>query len=299
MDEKRLNELRNDFEKPKMSEEQLNQMKAKIAQAKQENAEHVLKEHGLSKRMIKIVSIAAAVALVFIILPNTSGSVAYAMERIPVLGNLVSVVTFRDYSYKSETKNASIDSPQLIAKEDNSGNLQQSTKEINQEISTITDKTIADFKKNLKNKEGYEDVEVSSKVIASTKDYFTLKLICFRAQADGYEEDYYYTINLTTGEQIHLADLFQSKVDYITPISNNIKKQMKKQMSNEDGVIYWLDDPDMVGVGNFEAISADQKFYIDKSGNIVICFNQGDVAPMCMGAVSFTIPNKVVSDILK
>ena len=38
-------------------------------------------------------------------------------------------------------------------------------------------------------------------------------------------------------------------------------------------------------------------FYLDADDQIVVCFDQGDVAPMAMGAISFTIPNTVVDEI--
>ena len=40
-------------------------------------------------------------------------------------------------------------------------------------------------------------------------------------------------------------------------------------------------------------------FYLNKDGNIVICYNQGDVAPMYMGALEFTIDNSTVKVLLK
>ena len=73
---------------------------------------------------------------------------------------------------------------------------------------------------------------------------------------------------------------------------------MRAQMKADENVMYWIDDPE-VAESNFDAIAADQSFYLNDKGNIVICFNEGDVGPMSMGCPSFEIPHKVVSDILK
>ena len=59
--------------------------------------------------------------------------------------------------------------------------------------------------------------------------------------------------------------------------------------------MYWLDDE--IEELNFKAIKEDQSFYLDAEGNVVISFNEGDVAPMYMGVVEFTIPNEVISDL--
>jgi len=38
-------------------------------------------------------------------------------------------------------------------------------------------------------------------------------------------------------------------------------------------------------------------FYINADHQLTVVFNEGDVAPMYMGVVEFTIPNEVVADI--
>ena len=50
---------------------------------------------------------------------------------------------------------------------------------------------------------------------------------------------------------------------------------------------------------NFTSINDDTSFYINADGNLVISFNEGDVGPMSMGVVEFTIPHDVIADILK
>ena len=50
---------------------------------------------------------------------------------------------------------------------------------------------------------------------------------------------------------------------------------------------------------NFKSIKEDQNFYLNEDGQIVICFDEYEVAPGYMGLVQFTIDNSVVSDILK
>lgn len=141
-------------------------------------------------------------------------------------------------------------------------------------------------------------MQVKHKVLSTTKDYFTLKLICYQAAGSGAETDYYYTIDLKTGKRLALADLFVEGADYITPISENIKQQMREQMKKDENVIYWLDDPE-VSEWNFEKITDQTSFYLNQDGKLVICFNEGDVGPMSMGCVQFVISNKVIADIRK
>lgn len=296
-----LETLRTSYESRHMPQERVEQMKQEMERAKMKNRKEEKVTHW--KRGV---GIAAAVLAVFIILPNTSASVAHAMSDIPVLGRLVDVVTFRSYQYEDDRNSADIEVPGVVVEtigqdeieteETDKQQLQQTADSINAEIQQITDKLIAEFEEGLSQEEGYQSMTVSSEVIASTPDYFTLKLTCFQSAGSGYEQDYYYTIDLKTKERLQLKDLFKEGVDYITPISDNIKKQMKEQMAADPAVSYWLDSD--MPEWDFKEITDETGFYLDADGNLVISFNEGDVAPMSMGCVSFTIAPDAIADIL-
>lgn len=307
MDEKRieLEACKRTYEQPHMSSEQLQAIKDRIEVAKMENRREVKKKNGA----IKAAFAAAAVVAAFVILPNTSAGVAHAMEQIPVIGKLVEVVTFRNYQYEDERNQADIEVPEIVpqsvtdtvaeeASTDVQENLQKSADEINAEIQKISDQFVKEFEENLQTEGGYQDVIVKSEVVSTTQNYFTLKLICYQGTGSGAEWNYYYTIDLNTGERLQLKDLFLEGADYITPISENIKEQMKEQMAADENKIYWLDDPE-VPEWNFDHITDETAFYLNENGNIVISFNEGDVAPMYMGVVTFEIPGDVVRDIRK
>lgn len=206
-------ELKKSYDTSQMPEKEVIKMKEKMNQAKAE------KKNKHNKTIITRIWVGAAAAIAaFVILPNTSPSVAYAMEQIPLLGNLIEVVTFRDYQYSSDRNNADVNVPKLVPEtvastekttEDPVGeNLKKSTDEINAEIEKISDSLIAEFKQNMNN-EGYQDIMIKHEVINTTDDYFTLKLMCYQAAGSGYEMDYYYTIDLKTRERLALKDLLK------------------------------------------------------------------------------------------
>lgn len=301
--EERLNQMKQEYQNHHMSEEQVNEMKKKIAQAKRENrAERSRHVWG------KAVAAAAGVALILTILPNTSANVAYAMSRVPFLSKWIEVVTFRDYHYDDNRNTADITVPELsvateIADEtetidkDVQEQTKKTTDEINTEIKSITEKLIAEFEENKKSEEGYQNMTVKSEVIATTDQYFTLKLMCYQAAGSGAEWDYYYTIDLATGQRLKPADLFTEGSDYISVISENIKKQMKEQMAADENVSYWLDSD--MPEWDFKEITDETGFYLNEKGEVVISFNEGDVAPMYMGCVEFVIPSEVLAEIRK
>lgn len=310
--EERWKEMKQEYQSHSMSEGQVEKMKERMEQAKKEKRKENRRHTGA-----KIAAAAAAAAVIITILPNTSADVAYAMSRIPILSKWVEVVTFRDYQYEDDRNTADITVPEIvpqISTEQEDGavsadgeagavdtqtkeNIQKSAEEINAEIQNITEQLIQEFEENLKNQEGYQSMQVSSEVIATTEEYFTLKLICYQASGSGAEWDYFYTIDLATGERLKLADLFTEGSDYVTAISDNIKEQMKEQMAADENKIYWLDSD--MPEWDFKGITDETGFYLNEKGEVVISFNEGDVAPMYMGCVEFTIPNEVLAGIRK
>lgn len=296
-----LQKLKTEYCKPAMPEEQLDKLKLRMEKAKMDNRKEYRK-----RRAVGLVTAAAALVAAFVILPNTSASVAHAMEQIPVLGALVKSVTFRDYQYESERHNADIEIPKIQVEEpvgesapssEVQEKLEKTTEEINAEIQKITDELVAEFEKNAQDEMGYQDIMVKSEVLATTQDYFTLKLLCYQGAGSGYQWNYYYTIDLNTGERLQLKDIFVEGADYITTISENIKEQMQEQMDADEMVYYWLHD-EIEGL-NFKAITDETSFYLNENDNVVIGFNEGDVAPMYMGTVEFEIPAEVLSAIRK
>lgn len=301
--EEELGKLKKRYLEPEMSVEQLEALRLRMKEANMDNRKNRNTQKRRNQiRGIKFAATAAALAAAFLILPNTSASIAHAMEQIPVIGQLVKVVTFRDYTYEAERNVADIEVPEIRVEEQIPDsivqeNLERTTEEINAEIKTITDELIAQFETYMEDEQGYQDIMVKSEVLATTQDYFTLKLICYQGAGSGYQWNYYYTIDLNTGERLQLKDIFKEGADYITVISENIKEQMQEQMDADEMVYYWLHDE--IEELNFKEITEETSFYLNTQGNVVIGFDEGEVAPMYMGTVEFEIPAEVLSGIRK
>ena len=253
-------------------------------------------------RVTRLAATAAALLIAFIALPNMSPTIAYAMEQMPIIGQFVKVVTFRNYEYEDEQHKADVEIPELVTdaqsqNEQYQDELGNTTDEINAEIQEITRKLLDEFVDHMRNELGYKELVVRSEVVTTAPTYFTLKLSCYQGEASGYEYDYFYTIDLTTGERLQLADIFVEKADYITLISENIKEQMKDRMAKDEDVVYWLEDE--IEEINFKAITEETSFYINENNNVVISFSEGEVAPMYMGVVEFEIPAEVLREIRK
>ena len=178
---------------------------------------------------------------------------------------------------------------------------------MNRQIEEYTDQIIAQYEEEVKLIEGadYAEDSASAKYEVST-DYeiatdndtlFSIRINTFIAMAgtDSYIKIYH--VDKQSGKIITLKDLFKEGTDYITPISEEIKSQMKERMEQDDNQYYWLNDE--MEEMNFKQISPEANFYVDQDGELTMVFDKYEVAPGYMGVVEFTIPTEKLDSIAK
>ena len=131
--------------------------------------------------------LAAALAL-FIALPNVSTSAAAAMAEIPGLGALVKVITFRSYSYDDGHSSMDILVPELSGSD--------AANAVDQEVRAYTDELLTQFYRDCERVgDGYQDLRVSSVVLANTDTWFTLRIDATQTEASSYAFSRFYHID--------------------------------------------------------------------------------------------------------
>lgn len=287
------------YQVPAMSTEQIARLRNRMKQAKKEN--HWENIWNSSR---KVLATAAGIALLLCVLSNTSEAVAMVMQRLPVLGDFIRLVTVRKYQYEDEQYYADIDVGELVfselleaesLEEPVRRELEITIDNINAKIRKVTEELELQFKEIVETREGYMETVVKSEQLETTENYFAMKLQCFMAAGSGYEWNYYFMIDLATGKQLMLKDLFPEGSEFVTAISEDIRLQMQTQMAEDANKMYWLDSS--FASWNFLSIREDAGFYVNADGNVVICFNEGEVAPMYMGALEFVIAPEVIENI--
>lgn len=315
MDQKKEWEaLMNEYKNIKIPEKGLKAMEETIERAKKENAEEMKKEKK-RKKFQKIGGCVAAALVIAVILPNMNANVAMAMEKIPVLGQLIRVVTFGRYDFEDEDHEAKVEIPKVEVEEvetapENPADIKidegtagtkpqsqvkQSADSLNEDIQNYINPIVEEFESTL-SQEMKQALDISYDVVTNSDSWFTLRINVLEIQASGYQYYKYYHINKLTGERASLGDIFRPDADYITPISEEIKKQMRERMAAGEGEIFFLDDEEMPQT-NFEKIKPDQNFYFNENGEIVIPFDEYEVAPGYMGNPEFVIPKEVTDSI--
>lgn len=248
----------------------------------------------------KAVGITAAAAMVAItVLANTNVNVAHAMAKIPVIGSIAEVVTFRDYRDEVKNFHASIKVPKVDGDEQSDSASNENLAQTNKTIEEYADQLIAQYETDLReaNGEGNYSLESDYEVVRENDDYLALRINTLLTMAGGTQYTRVFNIDKNTGKILSLSDFFKEDSDYIHKISENIKKQMETQMKEDDSIIYFLnsDTPEW----DFDKIGEDADFYFNDKDELVISFDEYEVAPGYMGAVSFTIPHSVTDDLLR
>jgi hypothetical protein len=283
-----INEMKTAYENYKVPAEALDRIKLGITQAKKEDNRNKISLY------IKRTAATAAVAVIAItILANSSKTVASAMENITIIGAITKAVTFRNYSDKTANFEANVDIPQIIEEpQGTETEINESLLGINKTIEDYADKLIAMYESELKASEGQDNYELVStyEVIRDDEKYLSIRINSMVVMASGAQFVKIYNVDKTTGNIITLSDLYGQDTDYIDTISKEIKRQMQDRMATDENNIYFIkSDEEPSG---FDKITDDTNFYIDENGNVVIVFDEYEVAPGYMGVVEFTLPQE-------
>ena len=264
-----------------------------------------LQKMGMSKMMrknrfkkTKIAATAAVAAFALLIAGvNASPVFAAALTKVPVVGSVVKVLTFREYAVNDGTFNSNIEVPAIQGLENKglesslNGKYLEEGKKLYEQFNVEMEELKANGGGHLGVDSGYE-VKTDSEDILSIGRY-TVNTVGSSSTTMKYD-----TIDKKNGILITLPSLFKDD-SYVDRISENVKSQMLEQNKADGDKLYWVAGIEEVSsMELFDKISKEQSFYINPEGKLVISFDKYEVAPGYMGVVEFVIPTEVLSDIL-
>jgi len=236
-------------------------------------------------KMYTRVALTACLLIIFILI-NVNGDVAFAMQDIPVLGNIFKVITIREYEYDNGNQFVDAKIPML------SGDTEclQQTESINKSVESLIDMILKEFGKEVEAyPSSYKGVSISYDVLTNTQSWFTLRLNVMYTAGSTSTEYKFYHIDKQQNKIVTLQDLFEPNYDYVTVITENIRSQMKEQMKKDSNMVYYFDADNVDGFGS---IDINQNFYLNENNNIVIVFDKYEVAPGYMGCPEFVVDVK-------
>lgn len=276
--------------KKRLSEEQIeipHSIKNQIENTLQTLPEIEIIKQPIFNRPRLAVTIVCIILITFFLLPNVSVVYAKTMEKIPFIGEIVKVITIRNYYYSDEKHQMEIKVPKIENENE------KAFAPINSEIQELTDILLKQFnheREQIEN-ESYSSLYVDYHVVMNADTWFTLKIEIFQAAASGNTTYKYYHLNKMTGKIIQLGDIVASK-DFYKIVKQEIEKQMREEMKCDNDKIYWVQDDAVI-------INAQHNFYWDEKGNLVIPFDEYEVAPGYMGTPEFTIDKNIFKEYVK
>lgn len=263
-----------------------------------ENTLNSLSEKSIKTKRIKLLPRITAVAACFLffmlfVMPNVSVTYAQSFENVPILSDIIRVVTIRNYFYSDDYHEMDVNIPMV---DDNEN--PDAAKNINNDISVLTERIVKEFYQEVEEigTEGHGSVYVDYDVITNTENWFTLKLTVASVRGSGSVYFKYYHIDRTTGKNVYLSDLFKN-TDYNRIITENIKKQMRQQVKEDSHLAYWIDNNTLAY--DFAEIGDKHNYYFNDNGDLVIPFDKYEIAPGYMGHPEFVIEKKEINKVLK
>jgi len=252
------------------------------------------KANPASVRVLPKAAAAAAcfIFIVFFLFPNISVTYAHALEQLPVIGDLVRVVTIRNYFYADEYHELDVYVPQVDIENSEAFDL------INKDIDELTDALVQQFYSDLAaiGDDGHGSVYADYQTVTDTERWFTLKIRVTEASGSSNTYFKYYHVNKQTGSIVRLGDLAADNRFY-ERIEQEIQKQMRTEMEQNSDLIYWTEDS---VIGKYlRSVSPDHNFYWNKDGDLVIPFDKYEIAPGYMGTPEFTISKELLKDVMK
>lgn len=236
----------------------------------------------------------ACTFFVFIFIVNVNPSFASSISEIPIIGDMAKIFTIKEIKQEDKEKLINAKIPAL----ENTGNTELE-KRINYEIMLKingileeVNQRAAEYKKAVIETGGKEEDYIPINIIIDYKvGYMSDEIVSFmilktETLASAYTEMYFYNIDIETGKELNLRDVFGS--NYKEIIDEEIYKQIEERSKNPDNIYFTKEE------GGFEGIENEyQKFYINEKGRIVIVFEKYEIAPGYMGTQEFEIDKQI------
>ncbi|MBC1520059.1 DUF3298 and DUF4163 domain-containing protein [Listeria aquatica] len=279
---KDLKQLKQAYRQVPIPDKELDQMIQNLSAAKPKKKHHPVR--------LSLIAAVPVLLAIFLTVVTTNESLARAMSDVPILKNIITVITGKNYQEKNKTTEAHIKTPKLSGLKN---------PELEKKLNDAYDKTgealYKEYQLASQNRGEHFYVSSDYKEITNTKKLLVLQFTVQETRASSYTEHTYLVMDKKKMQRIKLADLFKND-RYISLIQANIQEQMKKQTEADPNKIYW-DENELKAALSEKNLA--KRFYINAKNELVFSFNDYEVAPGYMGTVSFVIPTSLLQNDLK
>lgn len=246
----------------------------------------------LKRRSKQYLSVFSLCFLLFVGGLNINESFAMAMNEVPIIGAIVRVLSFNFAHIDTGHVTASVETPVItgLTNEVLEESLNAKYYEENKALYDAFIKEVGD----LTNFEGHMGFDTGFVVKTDSEDLLSIGRYYVNTAGSSSTTFEYDTIDKKEGLVITLPSLFKDQ-SYIEVISNYLIEEMKRQMKEDEGKIYWVGDTE---IEPFESIEEQQDFYISSDHKLVLSFDKYTIAPGYMGITEFIIPTDLIKELL-
>ena len=236
----------------------------------------------------------AAAAVILTTSVNLSPAFAQSLEKVPVIGSVVNVLTFKEFKVDEGNYQANIKVPAVEQLENKSLEQMLNAKYL-EDGQQLYEKFME--QQQAFGEGGHLSVSSGYEIKTDTEQLLSVGRIIEETAGSSMTTLQYDTIDKQNEILITLPSLF-GDTSYVEVISEYIIQQMEEQMKADPSKMYFIDTPDAPMADGFKTIAENQNFYVNAENKLVISFNEYEVAPGYMGTVEFIVPTEVVQSIL-
>ena len=291
----RLEKTKKKYDKTEIPKELSKRVQAAVEEsgARKREREKVVRIRRRKVLAGKCAGVAAGLAIVFTTALNTNTAFADMAARLPVVGGVARLLTFRSYEKDEGDWKISVKIPSVETIAADTNGLDDS---LNQEIHELcirygeeAQQRAMEYKKAFMETGGTEEewaahnieINVWYEIKSQTEDYLSFAVMGTESWTSAYSEARYYSIDLKNGKLATLQTLLGD--EYVRKADESIQTAMRERQETE-GIEFRAQDE-----GGFSGIDENTKFYVNEKGNPVIVFDKYEIAPGAYGAMEFEV----------
>lgn len=231
---------------------------------------------------------AAAAGLCACFVVFTSPAVASAVDGVPVLGTLCRILTGEAYQSREETNYVRVQLPQMENTGDSS--LEQ---RVNLEINAVIHQEVERSKERAEEYyQAYLDtggdpdtfqpiqIQVDYQVKSVTDQWASFVITKTESLASAYFQQYFYNIDLETGQKLTLRDLLGP--DWANQVQTAVEEQLEQWDPEQQALLF--DNVDWE-----ELLKEKGDFYLQSDGTVVVVFAKYELAAGAAGVLEFPV----------
>ena len=227
---------------------------------------------------------------------NVSPAFAEEMAKIPAIGQLAQVLTFRSFEGTIDDVELHVNVPVIRGFEGEiPAKVNVQIQQLTAEYETQAKNDLAEYKDSFFATGGTEE-EWANRTMSLFIDYdvryfeddiLSLQVTTAKSWVSAEEEYHFYNIDLKQDTELTLEDVLGK--NYAEICNTSIFKQINERIASDKNAVFFGFGDDEGMMDGFTTVDETTAFYLNENGSVVISFPEYSIAPGSMGIQEFLI----------